>query len=141
MAHPVALIGVGGATIATGDGVEESRPRSGRAQHSSPPASLSDDGSLAAVELAADIVESTVPREIRSRLLTGLVRDLAMDGAALWVPYDREQGGSFASMSDCRLTSWTPSANGVPGGCRTASCAPVRGSTVASSATTGRWNG
>ena len=48
--------------------------------------------SLAAVELAADIIDVTPPREIRTRLLTGLVRDLAMDGAALWVPSDREQG-------------------------------------------------
>jgi serine phosphatase RsbU (regulator of sigma subunit) len=53
---------------------------------------LPDDTSLAAVELAADIIDMTPAREIRKRLLTGLVRDLAMDGAALWVQSDREQG-------------------------------------------------
>jgi serine phosphatase RsbU (regulator of sigma subunit) len=79
-------------TIGTGDSVEASWSGARRAQRSSHSASLPDDTSLAAVELAADIIDVTPAREIRKRLLTGLVRDLAMDGAALWVQSDREQG-------------------------------------------------
>jgi serine phosphatase RsbU (regulator of sigma subunit) len=79
-------------TIGTGDSVEASWSGARRAQRSLHSTSLPDDTSLAAVELAADIIDVTPAREIRKRLLTGLVRDLAMDGAALWVQSDREQG-------------------------------------------------
>lgn len=47
---------------------------------------------IGAVELVADIVEMTHPREMRERLLSGLVRDLGMAAAMLWTPLGRDEG-------------------------------------------------
>lgn len=80
--------------IGSGDIVETPSLRAPErhAVRPSSPAPLPHDVSLAAVELAADIVDLAQPLEVRRRLLTGLVRELRMDGAALWVPGERDGG-------------------------------------------------
>jgi serine phosphatase RsbU (regulator of sigma subunit) len=50
--------------------------------------SIRPDASLAAVELAADLVHVSTPQAIRRRLLRGLVHDVGMDAAAVWSPAD-----------------------------------------------------
>ena len=47
---------------------------------------MAEDAPLAAVELAADIVDVTTPRALRRRLLVGLVHDIGMHAAVMWAP-------------------------------------------------------
>ena len=81
-------------TIGSGDIVETSWPgaRDRHAARPSTAAPLPHDVSLAAIELAADIVDLATTRDVRRRLLTGLVHRLHMDGAAMWAPHDRDEG-------------------------------------------------
>lgn len=54
--------------------------------------SIAFDREIAVVQLAADLTNVTSLRTIRKRLLTGLVNDLGMDAAAVWIPFDRDGG-------------------------------------------------
>lgn len=77
--------------IGTSDIVETplAPPRNRGAEGSELSVSARPDASVAAAELAADIVRVSAPQAIRRRLLRGLVHDVGVDAAAVWSPVER----------------------------------------------------